>query len=497
MTLDFIETIPNLPTRFHVIWRGVWFLPATRTVNLSARGNGPVAVWVNGQRLLYWQLGETGARAARRTITLPAGFHSFAVEYEHQGGGYGIDVYGEGLTPYRLFRSPAGPTDAWLAWASATTGAAAAVLWMTLLVIAFPLAVAIAVLVARKPAFFDKRIDFGRFRRFLTSAWSTLASTEAGRRLVAHWNTSSNSGHSIGRERIEGLLRKVLPFAFIAFLTSGVIYTVEGYRVHDGGTFGDWLINYQSGFVRRGLFGEAVYRLYEVTDISPGIYVLLALLLAYSIFLFFSYLMLRKQNLLPYALLVFAPFVFMYHDEAGLRKEQIFLAAMAFLMWLLQARPGRTAALVFMAILCLYPLAVLSHEMLLAWLPYLPAAYILTNPEVRRREINWIALLSCLSVFCFSSLVLYGRATDPERIFHSLAVAGYPLTPDAMYYLDDTMACYGITSCQHSCVRQHLWPLSAGLRRPSAQEWAAETTNDRRALRRRVTLLFGDYHGFP
>ena len=35
-------------------------------------------------------------------------------------------------------------------------------------------------------------------------------------------------------------------------------------------------------------------------------------------------------------------------------------------------------------------------------------------------------------------------------------------------------------------------PLSAGFRRPSAREWAAETTNDRRALRRRVTLLFGD-----
>ena len=58
------------------------------------------------------------------------------------------------------------------------------------------------------------------------------------------------------------------------------------------------------------------------------------------------------------------------------------------------------------------------------------------------------------------------------------------------------MTCYGMTPCQHSCVRQHLWPLSAGRRRPSAQEWAAETTNDRRSLRRRVTLLFGDL-GYP
>ena len=42
-------------------------------------------------------------------------------------------------------------------------------------------------------------------------------------------------------------------------------------------------------------------------------------------------------------------------------------------------------------------------------------------------------------------------------------------------------------------------PVAPERRAPSAsaQEWAAETTNDRRALRRRVTLLFGDYHGFP
>ena len=48
-------------------------------------------------------------------------------------------------------------------------------------------------------------------------------------------------------------------------------------------------------------------------------------------------------------------------------------------------------------------------------------------------------MLSCLSAFCFASLVLYGRATDPEQIFRSLAMAGYSLPANAMYYLDDTM----------------------------------------------------------
>ena len=340
LTLSGIESIPSLPARFHVVWRGVWFWPVTRTVNLSARGNGSVAVWVNGQRLLYWQPGDTGVRAARRAVTLPAGFHSFAVEYEHQEGQYGIEVYGDGLAPHRLFHSPTGPTDVYFAWAAVATKAAAAVLWLTPLVIVFPLVVGLAVLLARKPAFLDQRIDCDRFRRPFENLWRTSVSEKTMRRVVLHRNIFANSRRSVGRERIEGVLRKVLPFAFIAFFTSGVIYTLEGYRVRNSDTFGDWLINYRSGFVRRGLFGEAVYRLYEATDISPEIYVLLALLTTYSIFLLFSYLMLREQKLLPYALLIFAPFVFMYHDEAGgVRKEQIFLAAMASVMWLFQAKP--------------------------------------------------------------------------------------------------------------------------------------------------------------
>ena len=82
-------------------------------------------------------------------------------------------------------------------------------------------------------------------------------------------------------------------------------------------------------------------------------------------------------------------------------------------------------------------------------------------------------------------------ARDPSRSRCRLPVLGVVNGVREAFH-----GCYGMTPCQHSCVRQHLWPLSAGLRRPSAQEWAAETTNDRRALRR-VTLLFGDYHGFP
>jgi len=41
----------------------------------------------------------------------------------------------------------------------------------------------------------------------------------------------------------------------------------------DSWTIGEWLINYQGGFVRRGLLGEGIYLLCNVIKISP-IYVI-------------------------------------------------------------------------------------------------------------------------------------------------------------------------------------------------------------------------------
>ena len=45
--------------------------------------------------------------------------------------------------------------------------------------------------------------------------------------------------------------------------------------------FGDWLMNYQGGFVRRGFFGEIFFRIYEITNISPPLIILIFLIFLY------------------------------------------------------------------------------------------------------------------------------------------------------------------------------------------------------------------------
>ena len=439
LTLDFIDATPDLPERLHVVWRGMWFLPETRDIRLWARGDGRVTVWVNGLRLLSGRLRETPLSTVQQ-ITLAAGFHPLTVEYEGRAYDHDLDVYEYDFVPYRLFRSRTGLVGVWLARAAAWTGAVAMVLWLTPVIIAFPVAIVVGVLFAGKPAFQHQAARPSRYRRFVTAARSALSSVwrRSGEPLSRGGPSRRFPACYVEKASIEKVLCKALPFVFVAFFAGGVVDMVQAYRTHNRYIMGEWLINYQGGFVRRGLLGEVIYELCQFTDVNPGIYVLLLQILVYLVFLCFSYLLLRKKNLLPYAPLVFAPFMFMYWEDAGFRKDVIFLALMAFSVWLAQSANGRRTDLAFMAILGLYPLIVLSHEMLFAFLPYLLAAYALLNRRTPPRQVAGIVSLACLSAFCFSSVLLYGRpaAGVTDQIYHSLRLANYPIEVGAISFLD-------------------------------------------------------------
>ena len=55
--------------------------------------------------------------------------------------------------------------------------------------------------------------------------------------------------------------------------------------------YADWLINYQGGFIRRGLIGEILFRVHQITRIDLNF---LVLLFIYSVYLFISYFLIRS-----------------------------------------------------------------------------------------------------------------------------------------------------------------------------------------------------------
>ena len=55
--------------------------------------------------------------------------------------------------------------------------------------------------------------------------------------------------------------------------------------------YADWIINYQGGFIRRGLIGEMLFRIHKITRIDLDLIVLLSVS---SLFLFISYFLIRS-----------------------------------------------------------------------------------------------------------------------------------------------------------------------------------------------------------
>ena len=258
---------------------------------------------------------------------------------------------------------------------------------------------------------------------------------------IRHWILSAAAEFSrfpgslesrLDSRSTERVLHAVLPCALVLFFMGGAIDTVHCYRSSECYAFGDWLTNYRAGFVRRGFLGEIAFLLYEATAVSPAVYVAVTQVALYFGLLFFSYLLLRRQRLLPYAPLIFVPFVFLYYEQTHFRKELIFLALMAFCVWFWRSASRRRGELVLMAVLAGYPLLVLTHEMLLAFLPYLLAAYVLTCRRVPVESAARLLSVSLLSGFCLLLVMVYGRATyeDAIRILQSLALAGYPVSDD-------------------------------------------------------------------
>ena len=438
LTLDFLNAETDVPERLNVVWKGFWFLPETQAVRLSLGDGYSVTVWINGRRVLYRQPGEPARSGGRHVVTLPAGLHPLLVEYEGRAGNHhALGLFADDLAPYRFFRSSAAPADLWFAWAAVQTRAVAAVLWLTAAVVALPLVIAVCLRVAGKSKALCRMAAPGWYRSLAAAAQRRFGSGNSGTTSMHGGARLPVSGYSVDKRSLEMALRAALPFVFLVFLTDGVMHAVRSYYQRDSWIMGDWLINYQGGFVRRGLVGDVIHGLSGATAVNPGSYALLLQIMMYSILLAFLYLLLRQRDPLRYAPLVFLPFMFTYQGGFEGRKELIFLALMAVSVWLLQPGRGRRAELAFLTVLGLYPLVVLSHEILLGFLPYLLAAYFVSDRGARQKHATLVLSLACLSAFWFSIVLLYGlpKAGVAEQILQSLRLAGYPIGMGAITYL--------------------------------------------------------------
>lgn len=92
----------------------------------------------------------------------------------------------------------------------------------------------------------------------------------------------------------------------------------------------EWLINYQGGFVRRGLIGEMVFQLSCVFNVYPNVIVFVLALLSFCVAVFFIAKIIIKKEWCWWML----PMVFFLNDVTPARKDYLIFSAILLLFYL-------------------------------------------------------------------------------------------------------------------------------------------------------------------
>lgn len=160
----------------------------------------------------------------------------------------------------------------------------------------------------------------------------------------------------------KNFLITLLVFALVAITLSNFAFEMrEG---TDGYRLGDWLINYQGGWVRRGLIGQLVF--WVTSSKTSTIWITFGLqastylvTIIYFLKLYFAQ---PRQNF--WLLVAFSPaFIILfsfYDDLGGFRKELLLFLAFILLIYSLRSKLIQPIYLIFSIIT--YGVAVFSHE---------------------------------------------------------------------------------------------------------------------------------------
>jgi hypothetical protein len=244
-----------------------------------------------------------------------------------------------------------------------------------------------------------------------------------------------NLNYETVNNKIHKFLLPYFVFIFITTIIGSIYYSLE----HNSWTIGDWLINYEGGFVRRGFIGEIIYIISNLTNIYPGLITTGFHTLFYGIFLYYSYKLLKlEKNLIPFLFLIFSPFIFTFQITemlGGFRKEIIFLAIESYLIWIAKTNKEKFEYVFFIIIIFILPFAILSHELIALYEPYLFAIYFLTVKKINLKKLFLSIIPSIIAILLV--ITHKGNKYIVNDIFSSLNKLNYHISGGAISYLNN------------------------------------------------------------
>lgn len=175
--------------------------------------------------------------------------------------------------------------------------------------------------------------------------------------------------------------------------------------------FSDFLVNYQGGFVRRGLLGEVLYQVYQVVPFDVGHAALALVIISAVACLTLLYRICRGFSYSPVLLLSGFTLQFMALAEViGIRRDYLSLLLTFFAFWSYRHWLSRTTYRWLRMLLCqtVLLLAVLFHEGVTFYMvPILGMHFLFW--QLKRKQQKWVRSLfrSMLFLLPVCSLILF------------------------------------------------------------------------------------------
>jgi hypothetical protein len=238
--------------------------------------------------------------------------------------------------------------------------------------------------------------------------------------------------------RIFNVIFYEVAFFFLAFFARTTLEAAPWSKYHPW-LIGDWLINYQGGFVRRGLIGEMLLRTSSLTGIEIGVLVVVLQMLLYLVFLARACSLSINSCFTPLnAMLIYSPAFILFpilDPFGGFRKEILLLVLLAMLCNRLANSSDKIPKYLPACIGVACIVIVLSHEMLIVYLPYVICPFIIYEKRLgtgARKTALFLISAAIMTVV----VVVFGRV-DKQAVIdicNSLKTSAPPdcLFPDSV-----------------------------------------------------------------
>ncbi len=199
-----------------------------------------------------------------------------------------------------------------------------------------------------------------------------------------------------------------LQFFFIFLTLFSLFKLFDNSMNRDAWQYGEWLINYQNGFIRRGLVGEIIFLFSNIFNNNIQIAFLIVLSAICIVYYYISYQFIKsiKLNFIHY-IIIFSPlfyFFFVVISKVGVKKE--ILLYVFYIFYLINLTSKNYNLSKNWKYFSIYFLLLFNHELVFFYLPYLilPLLFLINKNNLRYFIIQIFFLLLLSS---FIILILY------------------------------------------------------------------------------------------